>query len=122
MRVLSQLVPEPRPEAGCPASEASAASDDADNGPAPADAVGAGAADVPIGTVGVAHWRSRREAYATLEALADYLGEVEPHSPTPFLIRRAANWERMSLPEVIAEIISQEGGVSRLFQILGIKL
>ena len=80
------------------------------------------AADVPLGTVEVTHWRSRREAYATLEALADYLSEVEPPIPTPFLIRRAANWGRMSLPEVIAEIISQEGDVSRLFQILGIKL
>lgn len=67
-------------------------------------------------------WRNRREAYATLEALADYLGEVEPHSPTPFLIRRAANWGRMSLPEVIAEIIREEGDASRLFNVLGIKL
>jgi type VI secretion system protein ImpA len=81
-----------------------------------------GAAHVPLGTVEVAHWRSRCEAYATLEAPTDYLSEVEPHSPTPFLIRRAANWGRTSLPEVIAEIISQEGDVSRLFQILGNKL
>jgi len=122
LRVLAQLAPEPLPEAGCPVFEASTASDDADNDPVPADAVGMGVVDVPVGTIKHTHWRSRREAYATLEALADYLSEVEPHSPTPFLIRRAANWGRMSLPEVIAEIISQEGDVSRLFQILGIKL
>nr|WP_314539486.1 hypothetical protein [uncultured Massilia sp.] len=47
---------------------------------------------------------------------------MEPHSPTPFLIRRAANWGRMSLPEVIAEIIREEGDASRLFNVLGIKL
>lgn len=67
------------------------------------------------------HWRNRAEAYATLEALAAYLSAVEPHSPTPFLIRRAVNWGRMSLPEVIAEIIREEGDVSRLFTVLGIK-
>jgi type VI secretion system protein ImpA len=66
-------------------------------------------------------WRNRNDAYATLEALADYLAEVEPHSPTPFLIRRAASWGRMSLPEVIAEIIREEGDVNRLFNVLGVK-
>lgn len=65
-------------------------------------------------------WRNRAEAYATLAALADYISSVEPHSPTPFLIRRAVNWGRMSLPEVIAEIIREEGDVSRLFNVLGV--
>ena len=67
-------------------------------------------------------WRNRAEAYATLATLADYLSDVEPHSPTPFLIRRAVKWGSMSLPEVIAEIIREEGDVSRLFNVLGIKL
>jgi len=66
-------------------------------------------------------WRNRSEAYATLAMLADYLAEVEPHSPTPFLIRRAVNWGRMSLPEVIAEIIREEGDASRLFNVLGVR-
>lgn len=66
-------------------------------------------------------WRNRAEAYATLAALADYISSVEPHSPTPFLIRRAVNWGRMSLPEVIAEIIREEGDVSRLFNVLGVQ-
>lgn len=66
-------------------------------------------------------WRNRKDAYATLDALADYLAELEPHSPTPFLIRRAANWGRMSLPEVIAEIIREEGDVNRLLNVLGVK-
>lgn len=65
-------------------------------------------------------WRNRKEAYATLAMLADYLAEVEPHSPTPFLIQRAVNWGRMSLPEVIAEIIREEGDINRLFNVLGV--
>jgi len=66
-------------------------------------------------------WSSRDEAYATLAALADYLSLAEPHSPTPFLLRRAVSWGRMSLPEVIAEIIREEGDVTRLLQVLGIR-
>lgn len=86
------------------------------------DAAGAGATTVPALPPPTAPWRNRREAYAMLEALADYLAEVEPHSPTPFLLRRAANWGAMSLPEVIAEIIREEGDVTRFFQVLGMKL
>lgn len=67
-------------------------------------------------------WRNRTEAYATLEALAEYLAQIEPHSPTPFLIRRAVNWGRMPLPEVIAEIIREEGDLNRLVNVLGIRL
>lgn len=93
----------------CPMAQACAS--------APAAPLIAPAVAIPDG-----RWRNRREAYATLEALADYLGEVEPHSPTPFLIRRAANWGRMTLPEVIAEIIREEGDASRVFQVLGIRL
>lgn len=69
-----------------------------------------------------ARWRNRTEAYATLEALAEYLAQIEPHSPTPFLIRRAVNWGRMPLPEVIAEIIREEGDLNRLVNVLGIRL
>jgi type VI secretion system protein ImpA len=77
---------------------------------------------VPMAPAGAANqWRNRAEAYATLGALADYLSAVEPHSPTPFLIRRAVNWGNMTLPEVIAEIIREEGDVSRLFNVLGIR-
>jgi type VI secretion system protein ImpA len=123
MRVVSQLQP------GQLADEASGGGRLADGvsvgtgaGPTLASGRSAVAAGTPAVAVETAHWRNRTEAYATLEALADYLSEVEPHSPTPFLIRRAVNWGRMSLPEVIAEIIREEGDVSRLFNVLGIRL
>ena len=76
---------------------------------------------VPAHAPSGGHWRNRAEAYATLGALADYLSSVEPHSPTPFLIRRAVSWGTMSLPEVIAEIIREDGDVSRFFSVLGVK-
>ena len=66
-------------------------------------------------------WTNRHEAYATLSALADYLSHVEPHSPTPYLLRRAVNWGRMPLPELMAEIIREEGDLNRLMNVLGLK-
>lgn len=71
--------------------------------------------------VTLSHWQSRHEAYVTLEAIADYLAVVEPHSPTPYLLRRAVNWGRMPLPELMAEIIKEEGDLNRLKNLLGLK-
>ncbi len=81
----------------------------------PAEAAGTDA------TVMAQGWRSREEAYRTLEALADYLGKVEPHSPTPYLIRRAVTWGRMELPELMAEIVREEGDLNRLISLLGLQ-
>lgn len=76
--------------------------------------------DVPA-PVQLAQWSSREEAYRTLEALADYLGQIEPHSPTPYLIRRAVNWGRMPLPELFAEIMREEGDLNRMMSVLGLQ-
>lgn len=65
-------------------------------------------------------WRNRDEAYQTLEALAQYLATIEPHSPTPYLIRRAVNWGRLPLPELMAEIMREEGDLNRMVQLLGL--
>ena len=86
-----------------------------DTGAAPTPVQG-GADIVAVG------WRNRAEAYATLDALAQYLMLVEPHSPVPFLIRRALHWGGMPLPELIAEIIREEGDLNRLVAVLGLKL
>ncbi|MCE3603134.1 type VI secretion system protein TssA [Massilia sp. P8910] len=67
-------------------------------------------------------WRNRADAYVTLDALARYLMELEPHSPVPFLIRRALHWGSMPLPELIAEIIREEGDLNRLVGVIGLKM
>lgn len=66
-------------------------------------------------------WRTRDDAYRTLEALAEYLGRIEPHSPTPYLIRRAVKWGPMPLPQLMAEIIQEEGDLNRMFNLLGLQ-
>ena len=65
--------------------------------------------------------RSREEAYRLLEAVAAYLQKTEPHSPTPYLVKRAVTWGRMSLSDLMQEIVREEGDIGRFFSLLGIK-
>lgn len=64
---------------------------------------------------------NREDAYRMLEAVADYLQRTEPHSPTPYLVKRAVSWGRMSLADLMQEIVREEGDIARYFSLLGIK-
>lgn len=110
-RVLLQLATAPKEE---PMEPAPASPQDAPQDGAPAPAAAAAPAPLASG------WKNRDEAYAALEAIADYLSRIEPHSPTPYLLRRAVNWGRLPLPELMAEIIREEGDLNRLGNILGL--
>lgn len=50
--------------------------------------------------------RSRAEAYRRLTEVADYLIRTEPHSPAPYLIRRAISWGGMTLEQLLPELVS----------------
>ncbi len=62
----------------------------------------------------------RAEAYAALNALADYLQTIEPHSPTPYLIRRAVQLGQLSLPQMVKEVSASAGSLDKFFELLGI--
>jgi type VI secretion system protein ImpA len=64
---------------------------------------------------------NREEAYRLLETVAAYLQKTEPHSPTPYLIKRAVAWGRMSLADLMQEVMREEGDITRFFSLLGIK-
>ena len=64
---------------------------------------------------------NREEAYRHLEMVAKYLQTTEPHSPTPYLIKRAVAWGRMSLAELLQEAMHQDGDIGRFYSFLGIK-
>lgn len=62
---------------------------------------------------------SRADAYRRLAEVADYLVKIEPHSPTPYLIKRAIAWGNMSLSELMQEIIQDRDGLGRVMNLLG---
>jgi type VI secretion system protein ImpA len=63
---------------------------------------------------------SREEAYRMLEEAAEMLARLEPHSPTPYLVRRAIAWGRMSLAEIMQEIIPDRNHLAQVMQLLGL--
>lgn len=65
--------------------------------------------------------RSRAEAYRRLSEAADYLLRTEPHSPTPYLVKRAVAWGGLSLSELLGELMSQHGNLDSLYKLLGMK-
>ncbi len=64
--------------------------------------------------------RTREEAYRQLSEIADFLMRTEPHSPTPYIIQRAAEWGEMPLPELIQQLSQSGSAISRLLDALGL--
>ena len=62
--------------------------------------------------------RSRADAYRRLSEAADYLLHTEPHSPTPYLVKRAVEWGTMSLPELLQQIVRNEGELNEIDRLL----
>lgn len=83
-------------------------------------AVPAVPADAPPPSVANLVLDSRESAYLLLERIADFLQRTEPHNPTPYLIRRALRWGRLPLPELMQEVLREEGDLNRLFAVLGL--
>jgi type VI secretion system ImpA family protein len=62
--------------------------------------------------------RSRSEAYRRLSEAADYLARTEPHSPTPYLVRRAIAWGGMRLEELLQELVHNNSELGEIFRLL----
>jgi type VI secretion system protein ImpA len=61
---------------------------------------------------------SRDEAYRRLAEAAEYLSRIEPHSPAPYLVKRAILWGSMSLPELLREVVRNQTELSEIFRLL----
>lgn len=62
--------------------------------------------------------RSRPQAYQLLSEAAEYLARTEPHSPVPFLVRRAISWGSMSLEALMAELVRTPNDLSEISRLL----
>ena len=61
----------------------------------------------------VSQGRQRPEA-------ADYLARTEPHSPTPYLVRRAIAWGSMRLEDLLPELVRNDGELTEICRLLQI--
>src|SRR2546430_7651904 len=79
-------------------------------------------AGVEAGTyTGAGALPNRAEAYARLREAADYLLRTEPHSPVPYLVRRAVTWGNMPLAEVLEQLMQKNSDLATIYTLLGIK-
>lgn len=90
--------------------------------PEPAALVSTPAVAAPLGfeTMPPADFRiqTREQAYQLLHEIADFLIENDPHSPTPYLIRRAASWGDMPFDALLSELVRDRSGLSEIGQLL----
>lgn len=78
------------------------------------------AAPQPSSSVTQGPIRSRAEAYQRLAEAADFLQRTEPHSPTPYLVRRAIQWGNMDLKDLLPQLIRNGQVLSDVAQLLNI--
>jgi type VI secretion system protein ImpA len=63
---------------------------------------------------------SRDQAYQMMSRAADILASIEPHSPVPYLVRRAVEMGRLPFPEMILAIVREQSVIDGMFRELGI--
>ena len=65
--------------------------------------------------------RSRAEAFRRLAEAAEFLLRTEPHSPVPYLIKRAISWGNLSLVQLLPELVGSEADRRLIHTMLGIQ-
>ena len=63
---------------------------------------------------------SREDAYRILQEVGQYLEAIEPHSPTPYLLRRAVAWGGMSFAQLLDELVRDPSDVRIIYEFLGL--
>jgi len=108
-------------EAAPAAAEAETADAAATGGEADAADDGVSAAPPPADPLAViATIRDREQAYRALTALADRLAEIDPHSPAPYLARRAAGLKDQTFADLVMLLADDDRQRQHLFRLLGI--
>jgi type VI secretion system protein ImpA len=63
----------------------------------------------------------RTRLYSALSQIADQLARLEPHSPVPYLIRRAVDWGRLNTAQLYNEVFVRCSGQINIFELLGLE-
>ncbi|WP_113064932.1 type VI secretion system protein TssA [Oleiagrimonas sp. MCCC 1A03011] len=63
---------------------------------------------------------NREQAYRELAGIAEYLMQIEPHSPVPYLLQRAIDWGRLDAASLYHELFLKAGGQVSIFELMGL--
>jgi type VI secretion system protein ImpA len=74
------------------------------------------------GVLPIAGAKTNREAlYRQLEQIADALQRIEPHSPIPYLVKRAVRLGSLPFPDLMRAMIRETGAIDELDRLLGLQ-
>ncbi len=76
------------------------------------------ASEQPLSNEG---FTNREQAYTALKDIATYLETIEPHTPTPYLIRKAVEWGEINLAQLVSDMLREGNDLSLLREILNVK-
>jgi type VI secretion system protein ImpA len=65
--------------------------------------------------------RTREDAFAALLDVAEFFRRTEPHTVISYTLEQIVRWGRMSLPELLSELIPEEAPRKNLFKQVGIR-
>lgn len=82
-----------------------------------------GEAAIGVGALGTnhSHIQNREEAFKLLERVSQFFRENEPSSPVSYALIQAVRWGRMSLPDLINDLVDDGDAKSQIFRVTGIK-
>lgn len=66
------------------------------------------------------HVRNREDAFRALLQVAEFFKRTEPHSPVSYALEQAVRWGRMSLPELLSELVQDQGVRDQVFKLIGL--
>jgi type VI secretion system protein ImpA len=90
-------------------------------GEEPADGIQSGAAGGNGRAAPGETFRQREEALQSLLKVAEFFRRTEPHNPVSYALEQAVRWSRMTLPELLVELIPDESSRGALFKQVGIR-
>lgn len=64
--------------------------------------------------------QSRGQALEQLRRLSDFFRQTEPHSPVSYAISQAIRWSELSLPELMRELIADNGAREGFCRVTGV--
>lgn len=77
-------------------------------------------ANPPTGSLAGGGSMSREAAFQSLRQIAEFFRRTEPHSPISYALEQCVRWGRMSLPELLRELIADDTARSDLYKRTGI--
>lgn len=61
----------------------------------------------------------RSHAYQALKDISGFLKDIDPHSPTPYLVELVSSWEGKTLIQILAEIEQGKNEAHRILKLMG---